>query len=109
MDWYSYRFGPRYPQMSKSGGDYWRQQIYSTFQDDEPGMRCRDMLGVTQLMWGSDYPHFDSTWPNSQSAIERNFAGVPEHERELILGGNMVRVYGLQDIFAGRATEVAVG
>jgi uncharacterized protein len=98
MDWYSYRFGPRYPQMSKSGGDYWRQQIYSTFQDDEPGMRCRDMLGVTQLMWGSDYPHFDSTFPNSQEAIERNFAGVPEDERELILGGNMRRVYNLDEV-----------
>jgi hypothetical protein len=32
---------------------------------------------------------------------------VPEHERELILGGNMVRVYGLQDIFADRLTEAA--
>src|SRR5690606_28878250 len=107
MDWYSYRFRPRYPQMSKSGGDYWRTQIYSTFQDDEPGMRCRDMLGVTQLMWGSDYPHFDSTWPNSRAATERNFAGVPEDEMELILGGNMVRVYGLEDIFKDRKTELA--
>ncbi len=107
MDWYSYRFGPRYPDMKKSGGDYWRNQIYSTFQDDEPGVRLRDMLGVTQLMWGSDYPHFDSTFPDSQGAIARNFAGVPEDEMELILGGNMVRVYGLENIFAGRATEMA--
>jgi len=107
MDWYSYRFGPRYPQMAKSGGDYWRTQIYSTFQDDEPGMRCRDMLGVTQLMWGSDYPHFDSTFPHSKEAIERNLAGVSEEERELILGGNMVRVYGLEEVFKGRATELA--
>lgn len=107
LDWYSYRFSPRFPDMAKSGGDYWRQQVYSTFQDDEPGMRCRDMLGVTQLMWGSDYPHFDSTFPDSQGAIARNFAGVPEDEMELILGGNMVRVYGLEDIFAGRGTTHA--
>jgi predicted TIM-barrel fold metal-dependent hydrolase len=50
-------------------------------------------------MWGSDYPHFDSTFPKSREAIERNFAGVPDAERQLILGGNMVRVYGLQDLF----------
>ena len=106
MDWYSYRFGPRYPQMAKSGGDYWRTQIYSTFQDDEPGVRLRDMLGVTQLMWGSDYPHFDSTFPNSQDAIARNFEGVPEDELDLMLGGNMVRVYGLEEVFKGRATEL---
>ncbi len=107
MDWYSYRFGPRYPEMKMQAGDYWRRQVFATFQDDEPGVRCRDMIGVTQLMWGSDYPHFDSTFPKSREAIERNFAGVPDDERELILGGNMVRVYGLQELFADHATEMA--
>lgn len=99
FDWYSYRYRPRYPQMKLSGGDYWRRQVYATFQDDVPGVRCRDLIGVTQLLWGSDYPHFDSTFPDSRGAIERNFAGVPEEERRLILRDNMVRVYGLQDLF----------
>ena len=107
MDWYSYRFGSRYPEMKMQAGDYWRRQVFATFQDDEPGVRCRDMIGVTQLMWGSDYPHFDSTFPKSREAIERNFAGVPDDERELILGGNMVRVYSLQELFADHATEMA--
>jgi uncharacterized protein len=107
MDWYSYRFGSRYPEMKMQAGDYWRRQVFATFQDDEPGVRCRDMMGLTQLMWGSDYPHFDSTFPKSREAIERNFAGVPDDERELILGGNMVRVYGLQELFADHPTEMA--
>jgi predicted TIM-barrel fold metal-dependent hydrolase len=49
-------------------------------------------------MWGSDYPHFDSTFPKSREAIERNFEGVPESEKRQILGENMVRVYNLQDV-----------
>jgi predicted TIM-barrel fold metal-dependent hydrolase len=49
-------------------------------------------------MWGSDYPHFDSTFPESREVIACNFAGMPEDEQALILGGNMVRVYNLQDI-----------
>ena len=61
-------------------------------------MRCRDLIGVDKMMWGSDYHHFGSTWPNSQEAIERNFAGVADEEREMILGGNLVEVYVLQDI-----------
>ena len=61
-------------------------------------MRLRDLIGVDKMMWGSDYPHFDSTWPNSQAAIERNFEGVPDDEREMILGGNMIRLYNLQDV-----------
>ena len=107
LDWYSNRFRPRYPEMKMLAGDYWRRQVYATFQDDEPGVRCRDMIGVTQLMWGSDYPHFDSTFPKSREAIARNFAGVSDDEMGLILGGNMVRVYGLEDVFQGRATAAA--
>ena len=57
-------------------------------------------------MWGSDYPHFDSTFPKSREAIERNFEGVPEDERRLILGENMVRVYNLQDILAPEPVAV---
>lgn len=98
MEWYSWRFSMRFPNLPRNAVDYWRRQVYATFQDDIPGMRCRDLIGVDKIMWGSDYPHFDSTFPKSREAIARNFADVPEHEQEMILGGNMIRVYGLQDI-----------
>jgi predicted TIM-barrel fold metal-dependent hydrolase len=98
LEWYSNRFGPRFPQMKMNAADYWRRQVYATFQDDIPGMRCRDLIGVDKLMWGSDYPHFDSTFPKSREAIERNFAGVPEDESRLILGENMIRVYNLAGV-----------
>jgi predicted TIM-barrel fold metal-dependent hydrolase len=98
LEWYSWRFAARFPQLKRNAADYWREQVYATFQDDIPGIRCRDLIGVDKLMWGSDYPHFDSTFPKSREAIARNFAGVPEDEQELILGGNMVRVYNLRDV-----------
>ena len=44
---------------------------------------------------------------NVISAFQASLAGVPDDERELILGGNMVRVYGLQELFADHATEMA--
>ena len=50
-------------------------------------------IGVDHLMWGSDYPHFDSTFPKSHEAIERNFEGVPEAERQRILSDNTIEVY----------------
>jgi uncharacterized protein len=100
LEWYSWRFGPRFPNLKRNAAEYWREQVYATFQDDVPGIRCRDMIGVDRLMWGSDYPHFDSTFPKSLEAIDRNFEGVPEAERELILGGNMIQVYQLHDVLA---------
>lgn len=63
---------------------------------------------VDHLMWGSDYPHFDSTFPKSREAIEHNVAGVAEDERELILGQTMLRVYNLQDVLAPAPQPVAV-
>jgi predicted TIM-barrel fold metal-dependent hydrolase len=46
-------------------------------------------------MWASDYPHADSTWPESQQAIATNFAGVPERTRRRILCDNARALYGL--------------
>jgi predicted TIM-barrel fold metal-dependent hydrolase len=97
MEHYSQRFAGRYPRMKLSAAEYWRRQVYATFQDDESGVRCRDLIGVDRLMWASDYPHFDSTFPNSREAIERNFAGVSEADRRLILGENMRRLYRLDN------------
>jgi predicted TIM-barrel fold metal-dependent hydrolase len=94
----SNRFGRRFPEMKMNAADYWRRQVYATFQDDVPGVRTRDLIGVDRLMWGSDYPHFDSTFPHSREQIAKNFDGVPEEEKRLILGENMVRVYNLQDL-----------
>ncbi len=101
------RWGMRYSEMKLPASEYWRRQVFSTFQDDVPGIITRDLAGVETLMWASDYPHGDATWPNSREAIERNFAGVPAAERELILGGNMERVYGLQPQPARQPAGVA--
>ena len=113
LEWYSYRFGPRFPQLKGNAADHWRRQVYATFQDDVPGIRCRDLIGVENLMWGSDYPHFDSTFPKSREAIARNFEGVPEHEQRLILGETMLRVYNLEarvdGAVAGAASVAGVG
>jgi predicted TIM-barrel fold metal-dependent hydrolase len=100
LEWYSWRFGPRFPNLKENAADTWKRQVYATFQDDVPGIRCRDLIGVDKLMWGSDYPHFDSTFPKSREAIARNFEGVPESEQERILAHNMIEVYQLQDILA---------
>jgi uncharacterized protein len=61
-------------------GFYFRRQIRATFQDDVIGVRTRDVIGADNLMWASDFPHSDSTWPRSREVIVRDFAGVPAPE-----------------------------
>ncbi|HEY7649651.1 MAG TPA: amidohydrolase family protein [Methylomirabilota bacterium] len=75
--------------------DYFRRQVWATFQTDHAGLRLLDTLGEGRVMWASDYPHADSTWPESQKAIEENFHGVPERARRRVLCDNARELYGL--------------
>jgi predicted TIM-barrel fold metal-dependent hydrolase len=74
---------------------YFRRQVWATFQTDHAGLRLLDSLGEDRVMWASDYPHADSTWPESQKAIEENFRGVPERARRRVLCDNARALYGL--------------
>ena len=58
-------------------------------------MLTREFVGVGNLMWASDFPHSDSTWPHSRDVIERDFAGVPEADTHRIIGENCRELYGI--------------
>jgi predicted TIM-barrel fold metal-dependent hydrolase len=45
-------------------------------------------------MFGSDYPHSESTFPNSLEIMSSRLDGVPAHERDMILFENVSRLYG---------------
>ena len=55
----------------------------------------RHDVGVERILWSSDYPHPPSTWPNSLDSIDEQFAGIPDHERRLMICDNAARVWGL--------------
>ncbi len=74
---------------------YFRRQVWATFQTDHAGLRLVDVLGEDRVMWASDYPHADSTWPESQEAIEANFKDVAPQTRRRIVCDNARELYGL--------------
>lgn len=75
--------------------DYFHRQVLMTFQEDKPGIAARYHIGVDNLMWASDYPHSDSTWPESRRFIQEQFGDLPEAERRKIVHDNAARLYGL--------------
>jgi predicted TIM-barrel fold metal-dependent hydrolase len=75
--------------------DYVRRNILWGFQHDPTGVQQRQIMGVENLIWGSDFPHQESEYPHSLGVIERNFAGVPEDEKQLMVCGNAMRFFGL--------------
>src|SRR5438034_923425 len=74
---------------------YWYRQGHATFIQDLSGVAARHRAGLRNIMWSTDYPHSDSTWPKSREALAAHFKDVPENERALIAGGNAAALYGL--------------
>ena len=74
---------------------YWYRQGHATFIEDRSGVKLRHEAGLDNIMWSSDYPHSDSTWPRSREVVEEHFASVPAEERQKIVSGNAARLYKL--------------
>ncbi len=55
---------------------------------------ARHDLGVDRFMWGSDYPHDESTYPNTREGLRRAFHGVDHSELRKLVGGNAAALYG---------------
>jgi predicted TIM-barrel fold metal-dependent hydrolase len=75
---------------------YWHRQCRATYQSDEIGLRLLDILGEDNIMWGSDFPHPDGVWPDSQSFIERELGHLPEATRHKLVCGNAAKLYGFE-------------
>ena len=73
--------------------DFFHRNVVLSFQEDAIGIRLRDVIGVDNMMWGSDYPHSESTFPRSRKILEEILAGVPDDEGVKIAGANTARVY----------------
>jgi len=80
--------------------DLFRQNAFLSFQEDAMGIRDRALIGVDTLMWGSDYPHTESTFPRSRAILERILDGVPDEERRQITASNVARLYQFDAVAA---------
>ena len=74
--------------------EYFADNILTTFITDPYAVPNRHYIGLSQMMWSSDYPHTGSDWPNSWTTINEYFAGVPDDEKHTLLAGNALRIYG---------------
>lgn len=79
--------------LSMLPSDYVRRQVWVTFMDDAVGAANLEAIGPETFMWGSDFPHTDSTWPNSQTVLDKNLVGVSEWVTRKVLHDNAASLY----------------
>ncbi|MCH8087082.1 MAG: amidohydrolase family protein [Chloroflexi bacterium] len=86
-----------FPGLVLNPSDYWHRQGYTTYQDEGLIGELVEFIGVDNVMWGSDYPHPDSVWPDSQQVIESNLKRVrDETVRRKLVCDNVSRLYALK-------------
>jgi predicted TIM-barrel fold metal-dependent hydrolase len=73
--------------------EYFREHIYTTFQDDFVAFRCADQMNWRRLLWANDFPHSDSTWPWSQDVLAEQTKHLDEQQKEGILSANVAELY----------------
>ena len=55
--------------LSMLPSEIFARQVYLTYEDEKLGVELIPRIGIGNVMWASDYPHGDSTWPESRKAI----------------------------------------
>jgi len=76
--------------------DIWHRQFFATIEDDKAALLTRQIIGEDNLLWGSDYPHVDSTWPCSVEVLSEMFEGIDPSVYRKITYDNVKRLYGIE-------------
>jgi predicted TIM-barrel fold metal-dependent hydrolase len=73
--------------------DLMRRNFWFCTIDDPSTIDTRHRIGVENIMFESDYPHGDSTWPDSQSVIEQAWGHIPANELRMMCSENAAKLY----------------
>jgi len=93
MDKYAGRMRDHRPALRPT--ELFRRQVFVTFEEDRLGIRLIADIGADNVMWASDYPHPDSTFPRSRAAVAEAFRDVDPATTRKVVAENCARLYGL--------------
>ncbi|MCX4095598.1 amidohydrolase family protein [Nocardia sp. alder85J] len=86
-------FGNEWSSKEISPAEVVRRNFYFCSLDDPSTISTRDRIGLDHIMMEVDYPHADSTWPDTQKIVHGTLGGLPENEIEAITHGNAERLF----------------
>jgi predicted TIM-barrel fold metal-dependent hydrolase len=81
------------PLLKEKPSHYISRQIHSTFQWDPTGLNNVSRTGTAPLLWGSDYPHSEGTYPHSRKIVQEQFEAMSLADATAILGGTATSLF----------------
>jgi predicted TIM-barrel fold metal-dependent hydrolase len=89
-------FGRYAPEMKREPSEYFGRQCWVAFEADEEALPALVAhVGEDRIVWGSDYPHHDATFPGAVEKLEAAASRLAPVARDGILGANARRLYRL--------------
>jgi predicted TIM-barrel fold metal-dependent hydrolase len=96
MDSHYEKMGTYVPWLKRKPSEYFAERCYISMDPDESTLRAMIDLGVERnVLWGSDYPHFDCTYPGVVREVTRALGKLSGSARDNILTQNALRFYRL--------------
>jgi predicted TIM-barrel fold metal-dependent hydrolase len=92
---YSAKLGDYRSHLTMKPSEYFRRHVFlgaSCMPRRE--IEMRHAIGIDSIMWGTDFPHPEGSWPLTREQMTETFRGIPEDEAAAMLGGNAARLYG---------------
>jgi predicted TIM-barrel fold metal-dependent hydrolase len=74
---------------------YYRKHVFGCFFKDRHGLESLHRIGVDNVTFETDYPHTDSTWPDTKEIATKMVAGLPDETVYKIIRGNAIRMLSL--------------
>ena len=100
-------YDPDRNKFKREPSEYFRDNIYFTFEHDRAGLLTTPFYGEDNFMFASDYPHHVSTWPHSQAVMEETCVGLPRRVVEKVGRDNAIKVFNL-DLPLAADTRIGV-
>lgn len=86
-------YGWTRPLLKEKPSFYVGRQVHATFQDDPSALANLERTGISTLLWGSDYPHHEGTYPHSGETVDRLFSTLTEQQARAVLGGTAAELF----------------
>ncbi|HEY4343056.1 MAG TPA: amidohydrolase family protein [Parvibaculum sp.] len=83
------------PKLKHAPSHYWSKHCYATFMTDPVGLEMLHRIGADRVMWSSDYPHQESTFGYTRSAIDAVFKATSVENAQKILGKTALDLFGM--------------